>query len=164
MIRILFFGALLLDIAFSQTTIPPPVCPSQEPTDPAIYLPDDYNCGAFYECNGGQATRLVCPSGTYYDESLNVCNFAEDVTCGTRPTTPEPPTSSQGTTLEPTSEVTTSFTGTTESPPTTTPPWFSTESTHEPWETTSKVAKISKQPISKKSSNQLMHRLKNYNN
>ena len=58
----------------------------------ACFLPDPDNCGKYYECQkdfnkpvGWDAIHMICPSFELFDTSLNVCNYAEEVDCGTRP-------------------------------------------------------------------------------
>lgn len=53
---------------------------------------DPDNCGAYYECAHGIAYEELCPDGLMYNTELQVCDYAKDVDCGTRPVTPIPVT------------------------------------------------------------------------
>lgn len=55
---------------------------------------DPDNCGAYYECAHGIAYEELCPDGLLYNTVLQVCDYAENVDCGTRPVTPTPFTDS----------------------------------------------------------------------
>ena len=58
----------------------------------ACFIPDPDNCRKFYECQkdlnkpvGWDAIQMICPLLEMFDTSLNVCNYADLVDCGTRP-------------------------------------------------------------------------------
>lgn len=55
---------------------------------------DPDNCGAYYECAHGVAYEELCPDGLLYNTLLQVCDYAKNVDCGTRPVTPTPFTDS----------------------------------------------------------------------
>lgn len=38
------------------------------------YIPDPYECKVFYECFGGHAGKLYCPSETTWDQELLTCD------------------------------------------------------------------------------------------
>jgi len=46
---------------------------------------DPDNCGAFYECSHGIAYEMFCSEGLMYNTELEVCDYARNVDCGTRP-------------------------------------------------------------------------------
>merc|ERR1712137_888367 len=56
-------------------------CPKVDGTTPK-YIRDPTNCSVFYECSNGKAYRLKCPSNLYFDTTLNVCNYRDQVDCG----------------------------------------------------------------------------------
>jgi Chitin binding Peritrophin-A domain len=45
---------------------------------------DPASCHMFVECQGGQAVRQSCPSGTLFNLDLFYCTAAHTVTCGSR--------------------------------------------------------------------------------
>lgn len=65
-------------------------CP--EDLSQATYFADPEDCGGFYECSNSGPLHFICPEGTYYDTLTIGCVWAENVDCGTRPTTPSPTT------------------------------------------------------------------------
>ena len=65
------------------------VCP--ESTDGlAVFVPHPYDCGLYYECVGTNPVLMSCPGGLYFDPSLNVCNWPDQVDC--EPSTEQPET------------------------------------------------------------------------
>ena len=38
----------------------------------------------FYECSNGVAYHLVCPAGLYFNPHLNVCDYPDQVSCGSK--------------------------------------------------------------------------------
>lgn len=63
---------------------------------------DPDNCAAFFECSHGVAYLFECSTGLYFNVDLQICDFATDVDCGTRPIpTPKPVTTTSGTTPGP---------------------------------------------------------------
>ena len=69
------------------------ICRQECPGVPgACFLPDQDNCGRYYECqkdlnnpDGWDAIHMTCPLFELFDTRWNVCNYADDVDCGTRP-------------------------------------------------------------------------------
>ena len=41
--------------------------------------PDPTDCSKFYQCAHGKATRTSCAKGTWFDPSLNNCNWIANV-------------------------------------------------------------------------------------
>ncbi|KAK8748307.1 hypothetical protein OTU49_016064, partial [Cherax quadricarinatus] len=60
------------------------LCPGN--TDYPVYFPYPDDCGAFCECSGTTAFYLHCKPGLFFNENLNVCDWPQNVDCGTRPT------------------------------------------------------------------------------
>ncbi|CAH2209878.1 jg2557, partial [Pararge aegeria aegeria] len=81
-------------------------------------IPHEYDCNKFYICDFGQKVERSCALGTYFDPSLQICNWPFAVNC-TSSSTPGPP----ATTQEATS---TTSTTTTTLPPPTLPPQTTT--------------------------------------
>ncbi|XP_050302204.1 uncharacterized protein LOC126740288 [Anthonomus grandis grandis] len=51
------------------------------PEDFVGLMPNYTDCARFLDCNNGHQTSKECPPGTLFDCNLNMCNFAEKVTC-----------------------------------------------------------------------------------
>ncbi|XP_065561191.1 LOW QUALITY PROTEIN: probable chitinase 10 [Artemia franciscana] len=73
-----------------KTTVPttqPIVLPSVTPSGSECpengdgYARDASDCTVFYQCAGGVKFTMVCPAGLYFDPSINVCNWPEQVEC-----------------------------------------------------------------------------------
>ena len=47
----------------------------------AVFVPHPFNCSLYFECDGLTPVLMSCPSGLYFDSSLNVCNWPEYVEC-----------------------------------------------------------------------------------
>ncbi|XP_018575846.1 endochitinase-like [Anoplophora glabripennis] len=62
-------------------------CP--EISDDSVYFPHEIECGKFYECSSRSAILFTCPTGTYFDPELNICNW--NVDCGNLLTSTAPP-------------------------------------------------------------------------
>ncbi|KAK2707149.1 peritrophin-1-like [Artemia franciscana] len=58
-------------------------CPSVDDNESVYYLYPG-NCTQFIQCSNGLATVHKCPPGLVFDDSLNVCNFPDNVigACG----------------------------------------------------------------------------------
>ncbi|KAJ8942589.1 hypothetical protein NQ318_006219 [Aromia moschata] len=65
-------------------------CPADSSDSNATYFPHETECGKFYECHNGEAKLFKCPAGTYFDTSLDVCNW--NVDCGNLTTSTVAPT------------------------------------------------------------------------
>ena len=59
-------------------------CPAVDPIDHFVFLPNAENCNQFYECSMGHAKLFTCPDGLQFDIKMQVCNWPENVDCGTR--------------------------------------------------------------------------------
>ncbi|XP_066138881.1 uncharacterized protein [Euwallacea fornicatus] len=81
--------AILLGFVYTIVVSEVPTCPDTDPSNP-VFFDDPDDCGAFYECSNQEAVHFQCSPGTYFDESKDTCEWAENVDCGTRPTTPQP--------------------------------------------------------------------------
>merc|ERR1712215_388204 len=54
--------------------------PSCQPGD--LFLPDPDDCDSYYMCDaGGVAVAMDCPEGLYFDITLSLCNWPENVDC-----------------------------------------------------------------------------------
>ncbi|ENN72237.1 hypothetical protein D910_01719 [Dendroctonus ponderosae] len=85
-IKRLFF--ILTLVAFAWTlSAAVPECATEDEDDVKIYEDPD-NCAAFYECSHGVAYLFECSVGLYFNVELQVCDFSNDVDCGTRPILP----------------------------------------------------------------------------
>merc|ERR1712154_228101 len=38
-----------------------------------VFVPHPFNCSLYFECDGLTPVLMSCPSGLYFDSSLNVC-------------------------------------------------------------------------------------------
>ncbi|XP_045581177.1 uncharacterized protein [Procambarus clarkii] len=63
-------------------------CPATDPEDP-VYLDEPTNCKEYCVCSGGVAYLFECGPDTLFNDVDDVCDWAETVDCGDRPT-PEP--------------------------------------------------------------------------
>ncbi|GAB1602587.1 hypothetical protein Ahia01_000538300 [Argonauta hians] len=76
------------------------------------------DCSAFVRCVGNKGIIMYCGQGTKFNPKLKVCDWPQNVNCGSKPTTPppttKPPTTKPPTTKPPTTKPTTQ-------PPTTQP-------------------------------------------
>ncbi|XP_030753459.1 uncharacterized protein LOC115880410 [Sitophilus oryzae] len=84
------FGCLLAVSFIISTEAAVPKCPGHEDGTPTYY-PDPDDCQYFYECSNGKAYHIKCGKGTYWDTTVDACNTADDVSCGSR-STPAPVT------------------------------------------------------------------------
>lgn len=64
------------------------VCPEIDPSVP-LFFEDDEDCASYYECSNGEAVHFICPPGTYFQINVG-CDWAYNVNCEARPTTPSP--------------------------------------------------------------------------
>merc|ERR1711964_350636 len=54
--------------------------PSCQPGD--LFLPDPDDCDSYYMCDAaGAAVAMHCPEGLYFDITLSLCNWPENVDC-----------------------------------------------------------------------------------
>merc|ERR1712066_661866 len=54
--------------------------PSCQPGD--LFLPDPDDCVSYYMCDAaGAAVAMDCPEGLYFDITLSLCNWPENVDC-----------------------------------------------------------------------------------
>lgn len=87
--KVALIAALLLAVAYTAQAdecLPEvsAICPAEDPSY-AIHLVDPENCAGFCECDSGVAYKLVCSDDLLFNEDLSVCDFPENVDCGTRP-------------------------------------------------------------------------------
>merc|ERR1712191_4596 len=47
----------------------------------SVYFRDPADCSAFYQCSIGKAYHMRCPTGLYFNEKYNVCDFPANVKC-----------------------------------------------------------------------------------
>ncbi|XP_076029631.1 uncharacterized protein LOC143018256 [Oratosquilla oratoria] len=76
------------------------MCPEVNGPIPT-FIPDPEECAYFCECDDGIAYKHDCPGDLLFDDILNVCNWAYEVDCGSRPTTLTPSTQPPSTTPQP---------------------------------------------------------------
>lgn len=100
---------------------------------------DPENCQDFYQCANSFPYHQSCPEGDFFDEDLKICNFEEEVDCGSRPPPPghSTKTSTVPSTTTPFTDSTTDITvstisTTTVSPETTSTTESTTTTTHRP--------------------------------
>ncbi|XP_026832732.1 uncharacterized protein LOC6544684 [Drosophila erecta] len=43
----------------------------------SAYLPNEANCGSYYECSDGEATLQTCPQGSFFNTSADACTVDE---------------------------------------------------------------------------------------
>ena len=48
----------------------------------SVFVPHETNCSLYYQCVGLKPVIMMCPSELYFDSSLNVCNWPDNVVCG----------------------------------------------------------------------------------
>lgn len=60
-------------------------CPAIDPIDHSVYLPAEH-CDQFYECSLGHAILYTCPQGLQFSIELQLCDWPNNVVCGTRRT------------------------------------------------------------------------------
>ncbi|KAF7271213.1 U-scoloptoxin(01)-Tl1a-like [Rhynchophorus ferrugineus] len=84
--KLVAFGFLLVLVS---AVVALPDCPEVDGENPEFF-PDPDDCGSFYECAFGTAFKLKCAPGTYYNTESKICDFIDNLDCGTRPTTPVP--------------------------------------------------------------------------
>jgi Chitin binding Peritrophin-A domain len=46
------------------------------------FLPHEINCGQYYQCVGGAAQLMGCPSILHFNAELSACDWPENVKCG----------------------------------------------------------------------------------
>ncbi|XP_023310095.1 probable chitinase 10 [Anoplophora glabripennis] len=68
---------------------PDPQCPY--PSDEITFYPHPTECNKYYECYQGHRYLMSCPSGLYWNEKENACDYRENVNCD-RVSTLSPPT------------------------------------------------------------------------
>ena len=74
---------------------PDVVCPEAVDVDGlAVFVPHPSDCGLYYQCVGLQPVLMSCPPGLYWDPSLNVCNWPDNVDCNPE-TDPAPETTTE---------------------------------------------------------------------
>lgn len=55
-----------------------------DPPDQTVTHPFDGNCSLYWECDGGEATLLVCPPGLWYNDVINSCDFPTGDVCDSK--------------------------------------------------------------------------------
>ncbi|XP_042870485.1 peritrophin-1-like [Penaeus japonicus] len=62
-------------------------CPTYDGDFPTFFAhPDD--CSKGCECSKGTAFEVQCQPGLLWDDTVDVCNWANQVNCGSRPLPP----------------------------------------------------------------------------
>ncbi|PSN39605.1 hypothetical protein C0J52_06910 [Blattella germanica] len=79
-------------------------CPVPQPSYEIYYSDYSSNCSNFYQCSNGVVIKMSCPSGTRFDSTLQVCNYADQVECCNDISTSQPEITSAIPTQEPSEE------------------------------------------------------------
>ncbi|KAK8748310.1 hypothetical protein OTU49_016066 [Cherax quadricarinatus] len=61
------------------------LCP-EGPQPVPTYLADPEDCTSYCECDGTTAFHFTCDPGLLYNDVIHVCDWPDNVDCGTRPT------------------------------------------------------------------------------
>ena len=81
-LRLLFLIPIIL-AAMTEVVSKTPGDPMDfECPKPSGYFADPAACDQFYNCQGGRAYKMTCPSGLFFDESGKVCEYRDEVECG----------------------------------------------------------------------------------
>merc|ERR1712227_23265 len=73
-----------------------------------VFIPHPTDCGLYYQCAGSWPVLMECPPGLYFDPTLNVCNWPDNVDCQSQTDAPETTTvAEEETTTEAIEETTT---------------------------------------------------------
>merc|ERR1712029_644362 len=75
------------------------VCPESQDGF-AVFVPHPTECNLYYECVGLTPILMSCPGDLYFDPTLNVCNWPDQVDCEPQTDAPETTTSSEESTTE----------------------------------------------------------------
>lgn len=96
----LFCIAFALPLDLGPKDIPDhPDCPIT-PREFPVYIPHDYECESYYECDDNRVARYFqCPPGLHWNEKVNTCDWPRNVNC-TKTTTTTTESSSSSTTTE----------------------------------------------------------------
>jgi len=72
-----------------------------------VFVPHPTDCGLYYQCVGSWPVLMECPPGLYFDPTLNVCNWPDNVDCQPQTEAPETTTEAEQETTTETEEETT---------------------------------------------------------
>ena len=51
------------------------------PVHGTVFVKHQTDCSKFFICHGLNGFMIECPAGTLWDENLNICNHAYQVSC-----------------------------------------------------------------------------------
>merc|ERR1712029_705160 len=72
----------------------------ESPDGLAVYVPHPTQCNLYYQCVGLTPFLLHCPDELFFDPSLNVCNWPNQVDCESQTEAPEKITTDATTVIE----------------------------------------------------------------
>lgn len=75
------------DLPTAPTSIPPPQCPFQCPSNGVHQFQNPENCRMFIGCINGKRSDGICLGGFLFDVNRGNCQPADVVDCGQRPRT-----------------------------------------------------------------------------
>merc|ERR1712029_471002 len=71
-------------------------CPDNVEVDGLpVFIPHPTDCGLYYQCAGSWPVLMECPPGLYFDPTLNVCNWPDNVDCQPQTEAPETTTEAE---------------------------------------------------------------------
>ena len=91
MMYVTFSAVLLFVVSVASFTTPKP-----SPLPPGIY-PDPENCANYYICDQLECTLFACEDDLLFDDTVSVCNYADQVDCKDRPNPFDPSTTERST-------------------------------------------------------------------
>lgn len=56
-------------------------CPAEDDPANPTFIPDATDCRKYFICVGGSGIEQICPEGTSFNPSLNVCDLPDRVQC-----------------------------------------------------------------------------------
>lgn len=59
-------------------------CPTGLEQDQVVYLPNPNNCSSYFLCVNNSQVELMCKEGLYWNEAVESCDYADQVTCSVR--------------------------------------------------------------------------------
>ncbi|XP_003428113.1 peritrophin-1-like [Nasonia vitripennis] len=69
------------DIEYMEVeTLAKPKCPPS-PAGKIIVLPNPSNCTTYYQCSGGFAWEMPCPTGLHWNAKAKTCDWPEGACC-----------------------------------------------------------------------------------
>nr|CAI5856018.1 unnamed protein product [Callosobruchus analis] len=94
-----------------QPDLPPPSSDQSPPScQPGQYLPDPYNCNAFYRCVLGEPKKQYCAGGLHWNRNKNICDWPREAKCETASeASHSKPSTTKPTTRRPSSSTTSSW-------------------------------------------------------